>query len=363
MNLNTSIGMSLIPAILLALAALSFNAAAEEPSAKSVASKKSSNVHRDDPTQNIQRRLKNLVAQGSVLDAYPIALAQAWIDFARESYFRKDRRASAEALSEAQFVVEAIERDGDQAKVDARLIQSSTKLRDDLWRKAEGFKRDVEFRCATWQTARMEVALIAAGRADRDMGWRAARAFVNRAERFSRDAEAKLKACAEPKPIPEKEQLPVEKKSADDVAAAPPTAGKAIDPTSIQSIPDRVHFRNESAELSDVSALVLEQVSYVLRANPTIVLDLRGYAKDLSTLDENEQLGIARAQAVQDYLVETGVARERLIVRPGSQESGEGKTAIERAKARRVELVPTSSESIPMEYQDKDLAIDGSSGS
>jgi OmpA-OmpF porin, OOP family len=341
--------------------------AAEQVNQDAVSKKLSAQSRRHDPAQALQKRLKNQVARGVSLDGYAVALAQAWIDYGRESYARKDRRASGEAWVEAQAVIEAIERDGQDAKVNARLIPSSKKLRDDLWQKTITFRNDAEFRCATWQTARMEIALVAAGRADDDMGWRAARPFVQRAERFARDAEAKIKACAEPKPAakvtePEVKETTAAKKPAEDSKAAAQPSAKNIEAVPTQSLPDRVHFARESAELSDVSALVLEQVSYVMRANPAVVLDLVGYADELSTPDDNSKLAQARAQAVQDYLIETGVGRERLVTRIGESTEPAGKSPQERAKARRVEFVPTQSETIPMEYQDKDLATEGPQG-
>ena len=333
--------------------------AAEQAASVSESNKISATLQRDDPARNLQIRLKNQVAKGVSVDAYAVALAQAWIDYARESYFRKDRRASLEASNEAQFVIENIEREGAEANVDARLIASSAKLRDDLWLTAATFKRGEHFHCATWQTARLELALIAAGRADNDMGWRAARPFLRRAERFARDAEAKIKACAEPEPVTKAEDPSVDKQVAGEVIATLPQAGTTID-TGPQTLPDRVHFARESAEISDVSALVLERISYVMRANPAIVLDLRGYADELSAQDDNEKLALARSQGVRDYLVETGVGRERLVIRPGASSSNMGATPAERAKARRVEFVPTNSEGPPLEYQDKDLSTEGS---
>ena len=336
--------------------------AAEQAASSAQSNKVGAGLRGDDPVRNLQMRLKDRVANGVSIEAYAVALAQAWIDYARESYFRKDRRASLEASIEARSVIENIEREGIGAKVDARLIASSVKLRDDLWRKAATFKRSEYFTCATWHTARLELALIAAGRASNDMGWRAARPGVRRAERFAREAEAKIDACAEPKPAIKAEDPSVAKPGGEEVIVTPPQGGTTIDAALRLGLPDRVHFARESAEISDVSALVLEQVSYVMRAHPAIVLDLLGYADELSGKDDNEKLALARSQGVRDYLVETGVGRERLAIRPGATSSNVGATALERAKARRVEFVPTSSEGAPLEYQDKDLPTEGPSG-
>lgn len=358
------IGLARLLVLLLALVASQFATAAEVAATAVDRLSAGASSRRDDPAGNLQMRLREQVAKGASIDAYAVALAQAWLDYGRESYFRKDRRASKQALDEAKAVIEAVENRGADATVDARIMPSSSRLRDDLWRKAAVFKQHAEFRCATWQTARMEIALVAAGRANNDMGWRAARPFVARAERFAKEADQKLAACAAPKPAEADARPPAQENNVElGAVAAPPQAAKTIEIAPIQSLPDRVHFARESAELSDISALVLEQVSYVMRANPVIVLDLRGYADELASASENEQLALARAQAVREYLIETGIGRERLIVKSVSTTTAEGLSSLERAKLRRVELVPTQSESIPIEYQDKDLSTEGPSGS
>ena len=85
-------------------------------------------------------------------------------------------------------------------------------------------------------------------------------------------------------------------------------------------------------------------------------------ADEFSTAADNEKLATARAQAVRDYLLETGIGRERMNVQPGKAEAGEGKSGAERAKLRRVELIPTQSDPVPIEYQDKDLPTEGPQG-
>ncbi len=351
-------------ALLLCMAVLPMTTLAVEPVMIPTEVKKPfGKVRRADPAQPEQRRVKDLIGLGLTLDDYPIALSQAWLDFAREAFYRKDRTAFNEALIEARSVISISEKLGSQAQVVVRIIASSKRLREDLWQRGESYKDHFEFRCAAWAVARMEIALIAAGRADLDMGWRAARPYVQRAERLSRDAESKLKGCVERKstPVEKKESVPEK-----DTQAAIPVEVKpapiVADPTSMPKMPDRVHFGFESAELSDVSALVLEQVSYVLRANPTAVVDLVGYANEGKDSGESDALALARAHAVQEYLIETGVGRERLVVKQGTQDGASDKFGSEKAKGRRVELVPTSSESIPIEYQDKDFMLEGPKG-
>ena len=358
------IGLARLLVLLVAIFAAHFAWAADIAATASDRLNAGVSNRRNDPAAQLQMRLKDQVAKGVSIDAYAVAVAQAWLDYGRESYFRKDRRASKEALDEAKLVMEALENQGADATIEVRIIASSSRLRDDLWRKAAAFKQHVEFGCATWQTARMEIALVAAGRANNDMGWRAARPFIQRAERFAKEADQKLAACAAPKPAAAEAQPPAQEKTVEPGAVTAPIQGATtIESAPPQSLPDRVHFARESAELSDVSALVLEQVSYVMRANPVIVLDLRGHADEFASVADNEKLALARAQAVKEYLIETGVGRERLMVKAGSTTTAEGLSSLERAKLRRVELVPTQSESIPIEYQDKDLSTEGPSGS
>jgi OmpA-OmpF porin, OOP family len=321
---------------------------------------------RDDPARELQSRLKDQIAKGASIDSYAVALAYAWIEYGRESYYRKDRLAAKEALNQAGQMIELLERDGDTARAEARMIPSARRLRDDLWQRAAAVKQDRDFPCAIWQIARMEIALVAAGRADNDLGWRAARPFIKRAERFNRDADEKISACVQAREIPKEAPKDIPKQpSANTEGAvssqpnAPEVSTTAKEAVMPLSLPDRIHFLRESAELSDVSALVLEQVSYVMRANPAIVLDLYGSAYEFNDAAKNDELAMARALAVRDYLVETGVGKERFAIKTKAVIVADDTPALERAKQRRVEFVPTQSETIPVEYQDKDLITEG----
>jgi OmpA-OmpF porin, OOP family len=357
------IGLIGLFALLLILTAAQFATAADVVPSAGERLGTGATGRRDDPASALQQRLKAQIGKGAPIEHYAVGLAQAWLDYARESYFRKDGLAFKQAMGEAKAVIDALEMQGSDARADARITPSSSRLREDLWSKAASFKQHPEFRCATWQTARMEIALVAAGRAINDMGWRAARPFVKRAERFARDAEHKLNACAAPKPVAVEPPAHAPEKTIQAPPATPAPVEKTVETAPVRSLPDRVHFARDSAEIGDVSALVLEQVSYVMRANPVIVLDLRGYADELATATENENLALARAQAVRDYLIETGIGKERLVAKPEASTPTQELTPPERAKRRRVEMVPTQSDAIPIEYQDKDLSTEGPSGS
>ena len=86
----------------------------------------------------------------------------------------------------------------------------------------------------------------------------------------------------------------------------------------------------------------LREVARVLTVHPEIErMRVEGHTDDRSTEQYNLNLSQRRAEAVVDFLVEQGVARERLV----AQGIGEGqpiadnKTASGRSKNRRVEFV------------------------
>ncbi len=76
---------------------------------------------------------------------------------------------------------------------------------------------------------------------------------------------------------------------------------------------ERLHFELDSAELSEASKLVLDDVASFLRDHPHIeLLRVEGHADDTGSSRYNYDLSGRRAQAVAAYLSSRGVAQERL---------------------------------------------------
>ena len=147
--------------------------------------------------QGLQKRLENLNNKGVPIAGYHFAKAQAWLDFAMDEYTINDRtRVVEEALSQALGIIEPLEKDVGQISLATPIIPTSTRVRTDLWDKAEAMKKNSEaFRCAGDKIAQLEVQLVWAGHEEKELGWRHAKPFLQAAERLAREADDQLAAC------------------------------------------------------------------------------------------------------------------------------------------------------------------------
>jgi outer membrane protein OmpA-like peptidoglycan-associated protein len=108
----------------------------------------------------------------------------------------------------------------------------------------------------------------------------------------------------------------------------------------LAALADEVRFAAASAELDPASARVLDQMAAVLAENPSLRVKISGHTDATGTRSLNLMLSHARALQVVRYLVEHGIAPERLDAagygpdRPvDSNDTAEG-----RAKNRRIEI-------------------------
>ena len=94
------------------------------------------------------------------------------------------------------------------------------------------------------------------------------------------------------------------------------------------------------AEVTAASLPTLDKVAVILKANPTLKAEARGYTDNQGDPAKNDALSQDRAQAVVNYLVKAGIASNRLSanglgaanpIAPNTTEEG-------RAKNRRVEF-------------------------
>jgi outer membrane protein OmpA-like peptidoglycan-associated protein len=123
---------------------------------------------------------------------------------------------------------------------------------------------------------------------------------------------------------------------------APPTE---TDPPAtsndVAALAASVTARFDTASASNTSGTTeLEALVTALKAEPTARLRLIGYADSRGTYDYNRRLGLARATAVQNYLVENGidVGRFDLVGLGEANPVGDNATEAGRAANRRVEL-------------------------
>jgi len=103
-----------------------------------------------------------------------------------------------------------------------------------------------------------------------------------------------------------------------------------------------IRFASGKAELTAGSTPVLREIAAALKANPRLKVEIQGHTDNRGSLALNERLSQQRAEAVRAYLIDQGIAPERLIARgygPHQPIAGND-TAVGRARNRRVELKP-----------------------
>jgi outer membrane protein OmpA-like peptidoglycan-associated protein len=108
---------------------------------------------------------------------------------------------------------------------------------------------------------------------------------------------------------------------------------------------DAVHFESGSANISQDSHSLLDQVALMIKANPDVEkVRVEGHTDTRGDADMNRRLSQSRADSVRQYLIGKGVSPKRLkAVGYGEDkplESGESDEA--NAKNRRVEFVVES---------------------
>lgn len=101
-----------------------------------------------------------------------------------------------------------------------------------------------------------------------------------------------------------------------------------------------VTFESGRAQLLPGSYVILDEVVRVLQANPDWRIEVAGYTDNTGSPATNRRLSQARAGAVRAYLLQQGVAPERLVARGygPADPVDTNTTALGRARNRRVEL-------------------------
>jgi outer membrane protein OmpA-like peptidoglycan-associated protein len=130
-----------------------------------------------------------------------------------------------------------------------------------------------------------------------------------------------------------------------DTSAAPPSAAAPRGPALGDNAPlvlEGVSFESGSARLQIGSYIQLDSIAAVLKANPSLRVEIGGHTDDAGTPADNQHLSTLRAEAVRNYLVAKGVPFQQMVAR------GYGSTVPRtpdttprgRAANRRVEIKP-----------------------
>jgi outer membrane protein OmpA-like peptidoglycan-associated protein len=100
-------------------------------------------------------------------------------------------------------------------------------------------------------------------------------------------------------------------------------------------------FEQANANLKMESLAYLEKLFQYLTIYPNIKISLEGHTDNYGSKGGNLKLSILRAQAVAQYLINKGIAKERISTRGfgGSKPIADNKNAVLRKKNRRVEML------------------------
>ena len=103
-----------------------------------------------------------------------------------------------------------------------------------------------------------------------------------------------------------------------------------------------INFDTNKADIKPEAHAGLDEVVEVLRKNPTLKVEVQGHTDNRGAEDYNVALSEKRANAVMNYFVEKGIAKDRLSAKGYgmSQPVTTNNTAAGRAENRRVQLKP-----------------------
>jgi OOP family OmpA-OmpF porin len=110
-----------------------------------------------------------------------------------------------------------------------------------------------------------------------------------------------------------------------------------------------LEFEFDSEELTAKAKRDLDLVIQALRDRPDIKVEIRGHTDSMGSQSYNDDLSERRAYSVLHYLVEGGIATERLTARGFGENSPIADNATDegRARNRRVELYVTDIDAVP----------------
>ena len=103
-----------------------------------------------------------------------------------------------------------------------------------------------------------------------------------------------------------------------------------------------INFSTNKADIRPESNAGLDEVVAVLKQNPTLKVEIQGHTDNMGAEDYNQALSEKRANAVMDYFVEKGIAKDRLSAKGygESQPVASNDTREGRFQNRRVQLKP-----------------------
>ncbi len=127
-------------------------------------------------------------------------------------------------------------------------------------------------------------------------------------------------------------------------------------------VPRNVHYGLDEDFINPDSAVILNQIASIMRQYPSIVVDLHGHTDSRASVAYNQDLAERRANNARRYLIQKGIAPERMTIRSfGETELLVDETdRINYARNRRVEFVFSDIRGIEISFvnQETDLQVE-----
>ena len=83
---------------------------------------------------------------------------------------------------------------------------------------------------------------------------------------------------------------------------------------------ERVHFDYDQSSIRTDAQEILRRKLDVLRANPSVELQVTGHADERGSIEYNLALGLRRANAVMDYMRGFGIEAQRLLAETAGED-------------------------------------------
>ena len=127
-------------------------------------------------------------------------------------------------------------------------------------------------------------------------------------------------------------------------------------------IPRNIHFALDRSFISAESANILDQIAQALDTYPSLTIELQGHTDPRASNAYNEALGERRALSARDYLLQKGIAPERMRIRSfgETQLISNEPDIVDYARDRRVEFEFFDSRGLDIIYEnlETDLQIE-----
>ena len=118
-------------------------------------------------------------------------------------------------------------------------------------------------------------------------------------------------------------------------------------------VPRTIHFALDRSDISPESAAIMDEIIAVLEEYPFITVDLQGHTDPRASNAYNQALGERRALAARNYLLQQGIAPERMRIRSfgETQRVSSGSERIDYARDRRTEFIFTDTRGLDIIYE------------